>query len=105
MPVRTKQITGEAFGTLSAFIEALKKYTDNRLRVLNYAEHALSAGTQADAIAYLELDVNGVSHVGVATSQDNCQFDAQGNSRRIKHFIQYDNPRGNNLRSRLTENP
>ena len=67
---QTEQITGEAFGTLSAFIEALKKYTGNRLRVLNYAEHALSAGTQADAIAYLELDVNGVSHVGVATSQD-----------------------------------
>jgi 2-isopropylmalate synthase len=40
------------------------------MRVLNYNEHALSAGTRAEAIAYVELDVNGTHHVGVATSQD-----------------------------------
>ena len=67
---KVEQITGEAFGTLSAFIKGLEKYTGNKLRVLNYNEHALSAGTRADAIAYVELDVNGSVHVGVATSQD-----------------------------------
>ena len=63
-------IEGQAFGTLSAFIKALENHTSKKLRVLNYSEHALSAGTRADAIAYVELDVDGDHHVGVATSQD-----------------------------------
>ena len=65
-----RQISGDAFGTLSAFINGLESHTGSKLRVLNYSEHALSAGTRADAIAYVELDVDGVPHVGVATSQD-----------------------------------
>ena len=48
----------------------LEVHTGNQLRVLNYSEHALSAGTQAEAIAYVELNDNGAPHVGVATSHD-----------------------------------
>lgn len=64
------EIEGEAFGALSAFIAALEKHTNNELRVLNYNQHALSVGTRAEAVAYVELDVNGEQFVGVATSQD-----------------------------------
>ena len=64
------EISGQAFGTLSAFIKGLEQHTGFSLRVLNYNEHALSAGTGADAIAYVDLDINGVSYIGVATSQD-----------------------------------
>ncbi len=67
---RELTISAEAFGTLSAFIKALEAHTGKQLRVLNYNEHALSAGTRAEAIAYVELNVDGVVHVGVATSQD-----------------------------------
>ncbi|MEM7194103.1 MAG: 2-isopropylmalate synthase [Pseudomonadota bacterium] len=63
-------ISGQAYGTLSAFIRALENHTGRKLRVLNYAEHALSAGTRADAIAYVELDVDGTNEIGVATSSD-----------------------------------
>jgi len=66
----TEEFTGQAFGTLSAFIKGLEVHTGNQLRVLNYSEHALSAGTRAEAIAYVELNVNGAPHVGVATSHD-----------------------------------
>ena len=62
--------SGEAFGTLSAFIKGLEVHTGNQLRILNYNEHALSAGTRAEAIAYVELNVNGTPHVGVSTSHD-----------------------------------
>ena len=64
------EVKGEAFGTLSAFIRGLEQESGYKLRVLNYNEHAMSAGTRADAIAYVEMDVNGVPYVGVATSQD-----------------------------------
>ena len=63
-------ISGESFGTLGAFVDALEKHSGHKLRILNYAEHALSAGTRAEAIAYVELDVDGSQQVGVATSQD-----------------------------------
>jgi 2-isopropylmalate synthase len=64
------EISGEAFGTLGAFVDALEKHCGRKLRILNYAEHALSAGTRAEAIAYVELDIDGNQQVGVATSQD-----------------------------------
>jgi 2-isopropylmalate synthase len=64
------EINGEAYGTLGAFIKALESETGHKLRVLNYNEHALTAGTRADAISYVELDVNGEQFVGVATSPD-----------------------------------
>ena len=67
---REEEVSGEGYGTLTAFIRGLEAHTGHKLRVLNYAEHALSAGTRADAIAYVELDVNGTPNVGVATSQD-----------------------------------
>jgi 2-isopropylmalate synthase len=63
-------ISGEAFGALSAFIVALETQTGRKLRVLNYNEHALSVGTRAEAIAYVELDVDDIPYVGVATSKD-----------------------------------
>ena len=64
------EISGEAFGTLGAFVDALEKRTGSKLRILNYTEHAMSAGTRAEAIAYVEMDIDGHLQVGVATSQD-----------------------------------
>jgi len=65
-----EQVSGEGYGTLTAFIRGLESHTGFKLRVLNYSEHALTAGTRADAIAYVELDVNGSLSVGVSTSPD-----------------------------------
>lgn len=67
---QSQDVTGQGYGTLTAFINALEKYTGHTLRILNYNQHALSAGTGADAIAYVELDLNGRQHIGVATNQD-----------------------------------
>ena len=64
------EIKGEAYGSLGAFINALEQLTGRTMRVLNYNEHALSKGTRAEAMAYIELDVDGEQYVGVSTSQD-----------------------------------
>ncbi len=64
------EIAGEAFGTLGAFVNALERRISRQLRILNYTEHALSAGTRAEAIAYVEMDIDGQPQIGVATSQD-----------------------------------
>lgn len=64
------EIVGAGNGTLTAFVRAMEAHTDKKIRILNYAEHALSAGTKAEAIAYVQVDVDGRVHAGVATSHD-----------------------------------
>ena len=51
-----REITGEGNGPLSAFVDALG-ILGYHVRVLDYAEHALSAGGDAMAAAYVETEV------------------------------------------------
>ncbi|UYP19306.1 2-isopropylmalate synthase [Rhodococcus sp. Z13] len=51
-----KEITGTGNGPLAAFVEALESL-DYRVSIRGYAEHAMSAGDDANAAAYVEADV------------------------------------------------
>jgi len=51
------ELTGHGNGPIAAFCEALHAHAD--VRVLDYHEHALAAGGDAKAAAYLECAVNG----------------------------------------------
>ncbi|MCC6497446.1 MAG: 2-isopropylmalate synthase [Propionibacteriaceae bacterium] len=51
-----KEITGEGNGPVSAFVDALG-ILGYHVRVLDYAEHALSSGGDAKAAAYVETEV------------------------------------------------
>ena len=53
-----RTLTGEGNGPLSAFVDALGLLEYN-VRVLDYQEHALSAGGDAKAAAYVEAEVVG----------------------------------------------
>jgi 2-isopropylmalate synthase len=53
-----REIEGIGNGPISAFVDALAGVGIN-VRVLDYVEHALSAGSDAKAAAYLECDVGG----------------------------------------------
>ena len=52
----TQSITGEGSGPVSAFVDAISTL-GHQVRVLDYAEHALSAGGDALAAAYVECEV------------------------------------------------
>ncbi len=62
-------IRGEGNGPLAAFVDALGVIGID-VRVLDYSEHAMSAGEEAAAAAYVEASVGGhtVWGVGIATS-------------------------------------
>jgi len=62
-------IRGEGNGPLAAFVNALGTVGIN-VAVLDYSEHAMSAGEEAAAAAYVEASVDGqtVWGVGIATS-------------------------------------
>ncbi len=63
------EIRGEGNGPLAAFVNALGAVGIN-VHVLDYSEHAMSAGEEAAAAAYVEASVDGrtVWGVGIATS-------------------------------------
>ncbi|GAA1812453.1 2-isopropylmalate synthase [Actinomadura chokoriensis] len=59
-----REIEGVGNGPVSAFEDALATIGIS-VRVLDYAEHAMSAGGDARAAAYVECDVNGATVWGV----------------------------------------
>ncbi|MFT4397738.1 2-isopropylmalate synthase [Gordonia lacunae] len=64
-----REISGSGNGPLAAFVDALGT-VGYEVRVLDYSEHALTAGGDASAAAYVETEVNGetVWGVGIASS-------------------------------------
>src|SRR5215469_5252640 len=61
---RARQIEGVGNGPISAFCDALGSLGID-VRVLDYTEHALSAGSDAQAAAYVECEVGGRARWGV----------------------------------------
>ncbi len=71
---KEQEISGTGNGPLAAFVDALGSINFD-VRVLDYSEHAMSAGDDAQAAAYVECAVTGpegqstvVWGVGIATS-------------------------------------
>lgn len=56
-----REVTGVGNGPIDAFVHALS----GDVRVLDYAEHALTSGGDAQAAAYVECEVDGVVRWGV----------------------------------------
>jgi 2-isopropylmalate synthase len=63
------EIAGAGNGPLAAFVDALS-HVGVDVAVRDYSEHAMSAGEEAQAAAYVEADTNGrtVWGVGIAPS-------------------------------------
>ena len=58
-------IEGQGSGPIDAFIGALSKASGREIKVLDYAEHAIGEGANAQAIAYVEVSVDGQRVWGV----------------------------------------
>jgi 2-isopropylmalate synthase len=55
---RTVKIEGQGTGPIEAFVNGLNAATGHSVRVLDYHEHAVGAGADAQAVAYLELRID-----------------------------------------------
>ena len=49
-----RSISGRGNGPIAAFVDALARDCDIRVKVLDYAEHAVASGSDATAVAYVE---------------------------------------------------
>ena len=64
-------VSGDGTGPIDAFVHALRDGLGASLDVVDYAEHAIGAGADAAAVAYVEtVDETGTPRWGVGTDQN-----------------------------------
>ena len=54
---KSQQLDGQGNGPIDAFVAGLAKLTGTTLSVVDYHEHAISAGSDAKAVTYIELKI------------------------------------------------
>jgi 2-isopropylmalate synthase len=69
-PDGSLQLCGEGEGAITALVNGWERQTGMHIDVLDYSEHALSAGTESRAAAYVLLSVDGTRMCGVAIGRD-----------------------------------
>ena len=67
---REQVLHGEGEGAISAFVDAWMGYSGQRVHVVDYSEHAMGEGTDAEAVAYVQLNVDGQRFAGAAFDHD-----------------------------------
>ena len=67
---RLQSITGAGEGAIEALVNAWSTTYGNRINVVDYSEHALGSGTSADAVAYVQLSIDGQRSAGAAFDRD-----------------------------------
>jgi 2-isopropylmalate synthase len=64
----TRELHGSGNGPINAFVQALNQHDIADFKVLNYTEHALGEGAEAQAIAYIQIQISsGKTCFGAAT--------------------------------------
>ncbi len=64
-------VHGKGNGPIDAFVHALKEEAGIEIKVIDYSEHAISAGSDAQAVAYLEAETgDGTRLHGVGRDQN-----------------------------------
>ncbi len=68
----TTVLHGRASGVVGAFVAALEQHSGHRITLVEYNEHTMSraAGADADAVAYVQLSLEGQRYCGVGRSSD-----------------------------------
>ena len=59
------EIAGEGTGPIDAFCEAIRHHQDIQFQVVSYHEHALGEGSNAQAVAYVQIEVKNQLFFGV----------------------------------------
>ena len=63
-------INGEGDGVLDAFVEGMKSAIKLDLEIMEYGEHAMGQGADAEAVTYIQIRCEGQRYSGVAISKD-----------------------------------
>ncbi len=71
-------LAGSGNGVVASFVDAMQRFTGKQIVLVEYNEHALSHSADAEAICYIQLNIDGVRHCGVGRSHDIIQASLDG---------------------------
>ena len=71
-------LAGSGNGVVASFVDAMERFTGTQIVLVEYNEHALSHSADAEAICYIQLNVDGERHCGVGRSHDIVQASLNG---------------------------
>jgi 2-isopropylmalate synthase len=66
----TIKISGKGHGVIDAFAQALKSHYSIAINIQEYNEHALQEGSDAEAVSYIQVNINAQTYYGVAIHED-----------------------------------
>ncbi|MCU7939556.1 MAG: 2-isopropylmalate synthase [gamma proteobacterium symbiont of Bathyaustriella thionipta] len=67
---KEKHLTGEGVGALDAFVQTLAQYFKLPITIIEFSEQAMHSGSDARAMSFICLKVDGQSYTGVAEHND-----------------------------------
>lgn len=71
-------LTGTGNGVVASFVDAMQQFTGQQIVLVEYNEHALSHSADAEAICYIQLNIDGERFCGVGRSSDIIQASLDG---------------------------
>ena len=71
-------ISGTGNGVVASFVDAMSEVIGKKIVLVEYSEHALSHSADAEAICYIQLNIDGERHCGVGRSHDIIQASLDG---------------------------
>ena len=71
-------LTGTGNGVVASFVDAMQRFTGRQIVLVEYSEHALSQSADAEAVCYIQLNIDGERHCGVGRSPDIIQASLEG---------------------------
>ena len=71
-------LAGTGNGVVASFVDAMQRFTGKQIVLVEYSEHALSQSADAEAICYIQLNIEGDRFCGVGRSHDIIQASLDG---------------------------
>ncbi|MEZ5502789.1 MAG: 2-isopropylmalate synthase [Halioglobus sp.] len=75
---RQHSLSGTGNGVVASFVNAMEVFTGKHIVLVEYNEHALSHSADAEAICYIQLNIDGERFCGVGRSPDIIQASLDG---------------------------
>ncbi len=66
----TLRLSGTGNGAMSSFTDAWRRHTGSHVAILDYSEHSLGGDSEANAIAFVQLNIDGQRVCAVAEDSD-----------------------------------
>ena len=63
-------LSGKGNGVVDAFVQAMEAFTGRHIVVVEYSEHTLGQSADAEAVCYVQLNIDGERPCGVGRSHD-----------------------------------